>query len=229
MSTVCVTISFMMKKYINKLYNFVPRYGWIMLICFLTFNLLTYYGARLFIGDSTKHDLSTPIDAIIPLRTEWVIVYVLAYLQWAVGLFAAAKERKGICYRIFTGELIAKFFCLICFLLLPATIVRPEITGNAPWDHLTMLIYSIDTPDCLFPSLHCLESYICFRGAILSERMPRWYTWVTGIFTLMVFASTVLIKQHFLVDILAGVIVGEIGLLISHFLLKKKVYYGKQC
>lgn len=216
-----------MKKYIMKLYRFIPSYGWVMLFCFLSFNMITYYGARVVIGDFTKHSLATPLDAMIPLRTEWIIVYVLAYIQWAVGLIAAARERKELCYRILGGELIAKFFCLICFLLLPATISRPEIIGNAPWDKLTRLIYSIDTPDCLFPSLHCLESYICFRGATLSEKLPRWYVWVTGVFAVMVFASTVLVKQHFLVDIIAGIAVGEIGLQISRFWLKR--YYGKQC
>lgn len=220
-------ITVMMKNYVKKLYNLIPGYGWIMLICFLSFNMLTYYGARLVIMDADKYDLTTPLDDIIPLRTEWIIIYVLAYLQWAVGLIAAARERKGICYHVLGGELIAKFFCLICFVFLPVTIARPEITGNAPWDHLTRLIYSIDTPDCLCPSLHCLESYICFRGATLSEKLPRWFAWVMGIFTLLVFASTVFVEQHFVVDIFAGVAVGEIGLQIARFLLIKKEYYEK--
>ncbi|MBQ1988431.1 MAG: phosphatase PAP2 family protein [Clostridia bacterium] len=217
-----------MKKYVKKLYNFIPGYGWIMLICFLTFNMLTYYGPRLIVGGFEKYDLSTPLDAIIPLRTEWIIVYVVAYLQWAIGLIAAAKERRELCYRILGGELIAKFLCLLCFLLLPATISRPEINGNAPWDQLTRLIYSADAPDNLFPSIHCLESYICFRGATLSEKLPRSYTWVTGIFSVMVFASTVLVKQHFVLDIFAGIAVGEIGLQVSRYILFKKEHYGKQ-
>ena len=220
-------MSVMMKNYVKKLYNLIPRYGWIMLICFLSFNMLTYYGARLFIMDAYKYDLTIALDKIIPLRTEWIIIYVLSYLQWAVGLILAARERKGLCYHVLGGEIIAKFFCLICFLLFPATIVRPEITGTAPWDYLTRIIYSIDTPDCLCPSLHCLESYVCFRAATLSEKMPRWYAWVMGIFTLLVFASTVLVKQHFVVDIFAGVAVGEIGLQIARFVLIKKGYYEK--
>ena len=34
-------------------------------------------------------------------------------------------------------------------------------------------------------------------------------------FTLLVFASTLLVKQHVLVDIPAGVLVAEVGLLLS--------------
>lgn len=193
-----------------------------MIVCSLSFNTLTYYGTRIVVAEFPKHNLSIALDAIIPFRTEWVIVYLLAYLQWAVGFFAAARERKALCYQILGGEIIAKFFCMICFIALPATIQRPEIVGNAPWDYLTRLIYFIDAPESLFPSIHCLESYICFRGAILSEKMPRWYAIVTGCFALLVFASTVLLKQHFVVDIFAGIVVGEIGIQIARLIINKK-------
>lgn len=211
----------MVKNYVKKLYDLIPRYGWIMLICFLSFNMLTYYGARLVITDAYKHDLTTYLDTIIPLRTEWIIIYVLSYLQWAVGFIIAARESRDVCYRVFVGELIAKFFCLLCFVFFPVTIARPEIMGEAPWDYLTRLIYAIDTPDCLFPSLHCLESYVCFRAATLSEKMPRWYARVMGAFALLVFASTVLVKQHFVLDIVAGIAVGEIGLQLARFFINK--------
>ena len=62
----------------------------------------------------------------------------------------------------------------------------------------------------------------------MSEKMPRWYAWAMGIFSLLVFASTVLVKQHFVVDIFAGIIVGEIGLQIARLILNKKENHGKQ-
>lgn len=212
----------MMRYNVKKLINLVPRYGWIMIVCSLAFNVLTYNGTRLLVANSTKHDLSIALDSLIPFQTEWSIIYLLAYLQWATGFLVAASERKPLCYRILGGEMIAKFFCMVFYILLPVTIQRPEILGDAPWDKLTRLIYFVDAPESLFPSIHCLESYICFRGAMLSNRMPRWYTPVTGCFALLVFASTVFIKQHFVLDIIAGVIVGEVGLQISHLFIKEK-------
>lgn len=211
-----------MRYNVKKLFNLVPRYGWIMIACSLIINVLTYNGTRLIVANSPKHDLSLCLDTLIPLRTEWVIIYLLAYVQWAIGFLAAASERKSLCYRILGGEIVAKLLCMACYIILPVTIIRPEIIGNAPWDKITRLVYFIDAPESLFPSIHCLESYICFRGAMLSKKMPRWYMWVTGGFALLVFASTVLIKQHFLVDIIAGVLVGEIGLQVSGFIIRKK-------
>ena len=77
------------------------------------------------------------------------------------------------------------------------------------------LVYAGDLPGNLFPSIHCLESWICFRGAIGMKRTPRWYAPAMLVLTLMVFASTLLVKQHVLVDIPAGVLVAEVGLLLS--------------
>lgn len=211
-----------MKYYVKKLLNILPRYGWIMIICSLTLNVLTYNGTRFIVANFPKHDLTTAWDTLIPFRTEWVIIYLLAYVQWFIGFVAAGRERKALCYRILGGEMIAKFLCMVCYIVIPVTISRPEIVGNAPWDHITRFVFFVDAPESLFPSIHCLESYICFRGAMLSEKLPRWYVPVTGMFALLVFASTVLIKQHFLLDIVAGVLVGEIGLQISRFFTTKK-------
>lgn len=215
-------IPIMMSNYVKKLYNLIPRYGWVMIICALGSTFVAYYGSRLITADLPKYSLSTSWDEAIPFRTEWIIIYVLSYIQWAIGYIVAGRERKKLCYQILGGNAIAKFFCLLCFLFFPLTISRPEVVGNAPWDWLTSIIYALDTPDALFPSIHCLESYVFFRGAMLSEKMPRWYVWAMGCFSLMVFASTVLVKQHFLADIVAGIIVGEIGLQIAKFIVHKK-------
>ena len=45
--------------------------------------------------------------------------------------------------------------------------------------------------------------------------MPRWYKWVNFVFSLLVCASTVLVKQHVFVDIFAGIAVVELGLLLA--------------
>ena len=47
------------------------------------------------------------------------------------------------------------------------------------------------------------------------KRAPRWYAPAMLALTLLVFASTLLVKQHVLVDIPAGILVAELGLLLS--------------
>ena len=102
---------------------------------------------------------------------------------------------------------------------------RPEITQTGPFYTLVSWMYFIDTPMInLFPSIHCLESWICFRESIHLKDIRKWYAPFSFVFTMLVFASTVLIHQHVLIDIPAGVLVAEIGLLICRLTRADRVF-----
>ena len=47
------------------------------------------------------------------------------------------------------------------------------------------------------------------------QKKNVWYITAQGVLAVLVFASTVLIKQHFVIDIPAGILVCEIGLFLS--------------
>lgn len=193
----------------------IPKYMRLPVVCLLLLNVVTYFGTRFFTAGRTHYDWSLPIDDMLPLVTGMISVYILAFVQWVVGYIVIGRESRNLCYRMYSGEMIAKLICLFFFLCFPTTIMRPEITGIGIFDQLTKLIYSMDAPDNLFPSIHCLESYVCFRGAMYTKRVPIWYKYVMLVMTVLVFASTVLVKQHVVVDILGAVCAVEIGLLVS--------------
>ena len=160
-----------------------------------------------------------------PLVPFFIVFYILAYGQWILCYLLIARERKEYCYRFFVGDLIAKTICLVVFLVFPTTLNRPEITGGGIFEQLVAFIYSLDAPDNLFPSIHCLESWMCYRGcrklANAPGWLPEWFSGANLVFTLLVFASTVLLKQHVLIDIAGGVATVEIGLFLSGKILKK--------
>ena len=193
----------------------VPSYARIPLVLLVIINLIVYEGTQFLMLHAKHWDLALPLDERIPFRPAWIVIYILAYLQWAVGFIVIARESRARCNRVFMGELIAKFICGLFFILLPTRIDRPVVEGGGFIAWLMRLIYAGDLPGNLFPSIHCLESWLCFRGAIGMKRVPRWYAPAMLAFTLMVFASTVLVKQHVLVDIPAGVLLAELGLLLS--------------
>ncbi len=193
----------------------VPVYTRLPLILVVALNMLTYYGCRLIMSGRPHYSIALPIDGKIPFLPVFIIFYILAYVQWITGFVRIARESREVCYHFLSGEMIAKLICMAFFLLLPTTLTRPEVTGNGIFERLTRLIYTVDQPDNLFPSLHCLESWICFRGALARKGTSRVGKVVSLIFTLLVFASTVFIKQHFVLDIVGGVAVCEIGLLLS--------------
>ena len=86
-------------------------------------------------------------------------------------------------------------------------------TGFCEW--LVRFIYQMDAPVNLFPSIHCLESWCAIHAAFAMKKMPKWYRLVTVVMSLGVFASTLFIKQHVILDMFGGIAVFEIGYWIA--------------
>ncbi|MCH5167648.1 MAG: phosphatase PAP2 family protein [Erysipelotrichales bacterium] len=179
-------------------------------------NFITYFCSKIITNHLYHYTLSTMIDDVIPLVPIFIIVYILAYVQWIVGYIVIARESKKVCYKYLSAELIAKFICLILFFLLPTTMVRPEIRNQGLLLGLVNFIYMVDAPVNLFPSIHCLESWLVFRGSLACKKVPNMYKLTTFIFSILVCLSTVFVKQHLIVDICGGIIVVEIGILLSN-------------
>ena len=207
-----------MKRLREILDRLVPAYARGPLLAVLLFNFIAYYIPKALENGRELHLLSTAFDNALPRVPCFIYIYVLAYLQWVFSYVVIARDSRERCFRFVSGELIAKAITMAILLIWPTTMVRPpvEITGPTTW--LLDFIYRADTPTNLFPSLHCLASWLCFRWSLGLNRMPRWYGWAQGAFSLLVFASVVLVKQHVWPDILGGVAAAELGILLSRIL-----------
>lgn len=197
--------------------DILPKFTRLPLLVMLVFNCAVYIlPSRLFVTDVTRYDLTTSLDLMLPLVPFFVVIYVVfAYGQWVGSYVLHCRDGVRLCYRITMANIISKAIFLVCYIFIPTQIVRPEITGNGLFEWGTRLVYSIDDPVNLFPSIHCLESWMCFRSAMMLRKRNGWYIAAQGICTVLVFASTVLIKQHFLIDIPASILVCEISLFLA--------------
>ena len=164
----------------------IPRYAVLPLLSVLVMNFVTYYLTSCLTAARSHVQMALPLDARVPFVPAFIVVYILAYGQWGIGYVLIARESEAVGSRILSGEILAKAICLVLF-------------------------YRADAPVNLFPSLHCLASWVCLRGAWQLKRIGPWYRWVSLVFTLLVCCSVVLVKQHVLVDIPAGVLAAEAG------------------
>lgn len=185
---------------------------WGVLLCVLL-NSLVYWSTQSLAAHRTLIDMTTPLDRMIPFVPAWVLIYVACFAYWAVGYVIMARLDSWD--TIMTGEVLAKLTCGICFLLLPTTNVRPEITGTGFTDWLMGLIYSMDPPLDLFPSIHCLESWMCFRGVLGQKSVPKGYQIFAGVFTFLVCLSTLFTYQHVIADVISGVLLAELCFRLS--------------
>ncbi|MBQ7715158.1 MAG: phosphatase PAP2 family protein [Clostridia bacterium] len=203
---------------VNKI---LPKYSIIPIAIFLAFHLSLFYLTRLFTNSRPHYDLSIALDYSIPFIAAFIVIYILAFAQWGFGLYYIANSGKDVCFKTIAAALIGEIICLAFFLILPtefpADMPRPDVSGSGVFTWITRLIYSLDEPNNLFPSLHCFASWMCFRAIfyVEKEKRNRVYTVVSCIFSILVFASTVFVKQHLFVDIIGGVALVEIAILIE--------------
>ena len=198
-----------MKRFWKYVTGVVPAYGLFPLVFSFVFNCLVDSGSRAIAGGWYHHNIESNLDLRLPFVPQFLIVYFGCYIFWAVNYILAARQEKEQVYRFFTADFISRCVCLIIFLAYPTTNTRPVIEGSGLWDLLAGWLYSIDAADNLFPSIHCLVSWFCYLGIRGRKEIPRWYQSVSMVIAILVFASTLLTKQHVIVDVAGGILLAE--------------------
>ncbi len=192
-----------------------PPYVWITFAYLAAIDLFVFYATRPILPYLPAHSLSTPLDEAIPLAPAWVTIYFLSFLSWVITIVWMLCESKQQAYRMCGVYTIVMIVSLICFLAYPVTIERPEITGTGLFNDWMRLLYKVDSPTNLCPSLHVVISYLCWRGPMHCKKIPKWYTWFNLLFLILVCFSILLVKQHFVADIAVAVVVTEGALQIG--------------
>lgn len=192
--------------YDRSLGRILPSQRLLAVLCCLLLNSIVYWGAQTFTAGWTLTDLTTALDQKIPVIPAWSVIYVVAFPFWAVSYVVMARDREW--YTIMTAEVFAKLICGAVFFLLPTTNQRPLLMDE-PFAWLLRMIYEQDAALCLLPSIHCLESWICFAGLRRRKDLPRAVRWGSGALAVLVCISTLTTKQHVLVDVVAGVLLAE--------------------
>lgn len=180
-----------------------------LLFAFL-FQCLVYSGSRLFTAGWAHTDMTTALDAATPFLPWTVAIYVLAFLFWAVNYNLAALQGGAGAWRFLAADVLGKAVCLALFLLLPTTNLRPPIPEGAALGWLMRLIHLLDTPDNLFPSIHCFNSWLCWAGIRNRRDIPTLWRYLSLVFALAIGLSTLTTKQHVMADVLAGFALGEL-------------------
>ena len=181
------------------------------------FNLFVYAATKFMIPPERYIFLDMAIDRQIPFIPQFVIVYYLSFLQWLNYYLQASFGPVGRRDRYFSAEMLAKAICLFFFLTWPVAMRWPDLPADGSiWIKILAFTYGVDAPSRAFPSIHCFYSWVAFRYSLEAETGDRrWITWLQGIFSFALFAATMLVKQHYFIDVIGGIAVAEIALLIA--------------
>lgn len=202
----------------DMLKKWMPKHVRLQLLILLIVHCSSYWIAKLLIQNRVHHSMALPIDSCIPLLTWTSVIYYSCFLFWLVNYTIILRTEPEGTYRFFRAELLGKLVCFISYVLLPTTIVRPEIVDGGVFSFIMQVIYFLDTPDALFPSMHCFVSWMCVIGLRGKPEISREYRIISVVAAVLVFIATLTTKQHVIVDVFAGVILAEVVYFISGIL-----------
>lgn len=202
----------MKKKFEDFIKKYLPGWAILPLLTIVVLNCLIYWGSDQLTSARYHYDFTGTLDRMVPLVPAFIWIYILAFPFWAVGYLLAARRGKDMFYRFVATDLTIHFICFICFILIPTTNIRPEIPGNTLSEKILALVYSLDggnSPSNLFPSIHCYVSWMCWKGVEGSEKVPKWYQRFSLVFAILIIISTQVLKQHYIVDAAAALLLVE--------------------
>ena len=173
----------------------------------------------------TVWDPGTAFDASIPAVNWTIIPYVAFYLLFPAAILVAPRNDRGRAELAVGLQVLslATWGCVAVFLLMPAEIdLRDQLTSHwqstPPSDleaSLFAFVHASDTPWNAWPSLHIVHSLLLVMMMTRWTRrdhrqntlaMPLlcllWGEW------LLLCVSVLTTKQHFLFDLVSGLVVG---------------------
>lgn len=191
------------------------RYALIVPILAFTFGTLSFGLAKLLCFWRPHGDLTLPWDALVPFLPWTVSIYLLSFVYWYLSFVLAARQEREQADRFFCAHAMTVFVSFLFFVLMPTTLDRPEITGGGIWNWLMRVVYWVDTPENLFPSLHCSVGWLCWVGARGRKDLPFWLKLLMLILSLLVCLSTLTTRQHVMADVVSGVALAELTYLLA--------------
>ena len=161
--------------------------------------------------------LSIPIDLWIPFNPYFIWIYISFYFLPYTLIFII-KDREDFEEMLFSLFIIYMIGFSI-FFAFPVIMERPQINPTSLSAFIVMLMYKMDNPplNC-FPSLHVAISL--FAALVVKMDNHRLGN-VFIISAIIVSVSTLYVKQHYFLDIIAGAI---LTFFVFNFVYKKQIF-----
>ena len=182
------------------------RYWWTLL--YFVVYLVCFFFIEHFMPVTQYHMISTPIDHMIPFN-EW---FVFLYISWFGYIFFSfwyfffkdKKEYLQMITFLFTGMTL---FVVVSVIYPNSLDIRPKQLDHSNIALILVdLLYKIDTPTNVFPSIHVYNSLAVHIALHRSEwfQKHKAFDIASLILCVSICMSTVLLKQHSITDVIGA-------------------------
>lgn len=171
------------------------------------------------------HIVSSALDELIPFCKYFIVpyffwfVYVGFTMIYIIFFCQEQKERKSFILSFCVGMTV---FLIVSYIYPNGHELRPEINGDSIFIQAVRLLYQIDTPTNILPSMHVFVTVAC-SIALLRQKELRGYKWFAPfvwVCSILIILSTLFLKQHTVVDVVLAFVLNAVC-----YILFYRVYF----
>ena len=191
---------------------------------FLPVYLTAFFTIEHFITDN-YWATELPLDQLIPFCPY----FIAFYMSWSpllavLGIYLILKDAEG--FRRYIWMLALSFFSatLFCILVPNGQDLRPAdlvVTDIFTW--AVQLTYTLDTNTNVLPSVHVLGVIAAVTSVWETPGLRKsGWRWFAAVYGLVIIASTLLVKQHTILDVAAAIPWGMLSYLIVYRVIGRR-------
>lgn len=180
--------------------------GWVNAVVSLLLVAGVYFTNKIY--DLLNHGpnvifLKTPLDELIPVVGPFVVPYVslepFVYVTLVVFLLFRTRLFQSAALSMIAAWFVSYGF----YYFLQSFMARPTLVGDDVFTQMIREVYASDNPYNDFPSLHTSLSTVL---AIHWWRADRRIGIPVAIWVALIVMSTVFVKQHYVPDVIGGLV-----------------------
>ena len=175
-----------------------------------------------------RYVISSPLDDMIPFTKYAIVFYVLwfPYIAYSLIYFVLKSEKRDF-WKLSVSLMVSMMPTLLFYILMPNGIqLRPSsVEGNDIFAGAVRLIWNSDNTCNVCPSLHVIVTVLidmAWTTSSITKDKPAW-RWASHVVDILICASTVLLKQHSIIDVFCGIGVAVVVRALVEYVFAEKV------
>jgi len=196
-------------------------------LLFVVLNFVAYFTIQ-YLTVTHQYDFLVEFDRLVPFMPQFVWIYHSIIPISFVTMVMVVESRKLFFTGFWSCVLAASILC-ICHIAFPSFYPRPDFEVSGLSSYLLKLTHLFDKPNNTFPSAHVTFTWLMFWVAFSSQMAKKikffgslYLLWAIG-----VSLSTLVLKQHYLVDVLSGIILSFCSFYSVRSLFESGLFFKK--
>ena len=169
-----------------------------------------------------KYNVYCKLDDMIPFCKYFVLAYISWFIFYAGSMVFFLLKDKETFVNTCKHMILGLIMCWFTFIFWQNQITfRPEnLAVTDIWTWMISVIYKSGKTVCACPSLHCYISGVlcCSWLKYKNFKMPKIAKTAFVILTILIWISTVFIKQHSIIDAVGALIVMILSYIVVYLI-----------